>query len=473
MYIKDFSVDGYVKRRLKDIEIASLAEDEYDKIIDKEETFRRNIRNLLKHFPEKYELNPFKFEIDVFKFFPLNHFDDESISHFLDHIFKFKGESNMVGNKLLSNLNKITVDNRELSVDGKWRNFEFFYIKEQEQSEFAAQNIANKEKYRDIIRRNPRSAKLISYNFKIQIANLKKSNNLSDLSAIIDLGSDIILQMINYWVITIGDINFDKKVILVNKIEAFLSNFENKIVEIGIENNLKIDIADAVTIFVGFLERRNEFGEYVNIINDLMDEEKNDSEFFDAVPNAYKLNKKSRYDDVKYKEIILEGKYIDQFDKKLEYTKVAIDIFQKYGGRIADVGNLLDQKVYFREIYLSNSKYKVKASTIIRKMLVEFKKSGNPDSYDKASEYMFLREKISRGYFRETSNLELYHLKNKLQVIVYKTLITSMLCYSYERSLDLLDELIEGLTPLCFCGIDDLLESVGEPRIFKKSVPVQ
>ena len=46
MYIKDFSVDGYVKRRLKDIEIASLAEDEYDKIIDKEETFRRNIRNL-------------------------------------------------------------------------------------------------------------------------------------------------------------------------------------------------------------------------------------------------------------------------------------------------------------------------------------------------------------------------------------------------------------------------------------------
>lgn len=466
MYIKDFSVDEYVNRRLIDMEIAGLTEDEYDKVINKEEAFNKNIRNLLKHFPEKYEINHFKFEIDVFKYFPLNHFNDESIGFFLDHIFKFKGESNMVGNKLLSNLNKITVDNKDSTVDSKWRNFEFFYIKEQKQSDFSAQNNINKEIYRNIIRKNPRNAKEISYKFKKQIEYLKKSNNLSDLSAAIDLSSDIILQMINYWVITFEDITFEKKVILANKIEAYLLNLEKKIIELGIKNNLELDLADAVTIFVEFLERRNDFGEYINVINELMEEEKNDSEFFDIIPNVYKLNKRSLYDNIKYKEIILEGKHIDQFNKKLENTKEAIDIFQKYGGRIADTTNLLDQKVYFREIYLSNSKYKVKASTIIRKMLEGYKNNGNPNSYDKASEYLFLREKISRGYFRETSSLELYHLKNKLQKIVYKTLITSMLCYNYQCSLDYIDELIERLTSLCFSGIDDLLEKIGETRIF-------
>ncbi len=50
---------------------------------------------------------------------------------------------------------------------------------------------------------------------------------------------------------------------------------------------------------------------------------------------------------------------------------------------------------------------------------------------------MFLREKISRGYYRETSSLAIYNSKNKTQKDIYKFHLAALLIYNHKSSLSL------------------------------------
>lgn len=471
MGLSNFNIDEYVESRLLGLDCEKLTLEQIDDLLNKKDTFARNVRNLLTHFEKDDYLERFSFKTDIFKYFPISSFNEVEIGLFLDHIFNLKNNDRMIGNKLISNINKISIDNKDSSINDKWRKFDFFYINKPEASYFPEKLNYYKYMNREIIRRRPQNVKEMISNMRCQIKELEIENNSSNLQFAIDLVLDAILQMINYWVITIPDLQESIKIQIATKIESYLIDFESALNQNFFKKRCDVLFDEAIAIFISILEQRNNFGEYISVIELLEEEENEDSAFFGPVPNVYKVDKCSDIPIERHKEIILEGMTIDEYGDKLNKTKETIELFARYGGRIANHKNLLDIKVYFREIYLSNSKYKRKASTIIRKFLKKYKESGKADSYEKASEYLFLREKISRGYYRETSSLQLYYLKNKLQKKLYHILMDTMLCYDFLTTLMYLEQLFEEITPLCFSGIDDIFEQHNMQRIFLKSIP--
>lgn len=466
MVLSNFNIDEYVESRLSGLDCEKLTFEQIDDFLNKKDTFARNVRNLLTHFEKDDYLERFSFKTDIFKYFPISSFNAVEIGLFLDHIFNLKNNDRMIGNKFISNINKISIDNKDSSINDKWRNFDFFYINKPEASYFLEKLNSYKYMHREIIRRRPQNVKEIISNMRCKIKELEIENNSSNLQFVIDLVQDAILQMINYWVITIPNLQESIKIQIATKIESFLIDFESGLNQNFFKKRCDVLVDEAISIFISILAQRNNFGEYISVIEFLEEEENEDSAFFGPVPNVYKVDKYSDIPIERHKEIILEGMTIDEYGNKLNKTKETIELFARYGGRIANPESLLDIKVYFREIYLSNSKYKRKASTIIRKFLKEFKESGKADSYEKASEYLFLREKISRGYYRETSSLKLYNLKNKLQKKLYHVLMDTMLCYDFLTTLKYAEQLFEEITPLCFSGIDDIFEQHNMQRIF-------
>lgn len=465
MGLSNFNIDKYVESRIFDFDCEKITLEQMDDLLNKKDTFARNVRNLFTHFEKNENLEKFSFKKDILKYFPISSFKDDEIGLFLDHIFNLKNNDKIIGNKLISNINKISVDNKDSGIDDKWRKFDFFYINKPEASRFSEKLISYKCMHREIIRRSPQNAKKMISNMKRQLDELKIENNSSNLEFAVDLVSDAILQMISYWVITIPDLQESKKIQLSTRIESFYIEFESSLNQ-NLSKRGDISFDEAIAIFISILAQRNNFGEDISIIDLLEEEENEEPTFFGFVPDTYKVDKNSDIPIEMHKEIILEGMTIDEYQDKLNKTKETIDLFARYGGRIANPENLLDIKVYFREIYISNSKYKRKASTIVRKFLKEFKESDNANSYEKASEYLFLREKISRGYYRETSSLQLYNLKNKLQKKLYHILMDTMLCYDFLTTLKYLEQLFEEITPLCFSGIDEILEENNIQRIF-------
>ena len=105
---------------------------------------------------------------------------------------------------------------------------------------------------------------------------------------------------------------------------------------------------------------------------------------------------------------------------------------QQYGNRLCYDTCLQDIKVYFREIYLSKQTYRrQKTSKIVDnylKLVKQFQdenKDGLPP-FQKESQYIFVREKISRGYFREKNLSSAYVAKIELTEKLDKLLLK---CY--------------------------------------------
>ena len=317
-----------------------------------------------------------------------------------------------------------------------------------------------------IIRKTPIKVKTLIDDMVLTLLNLKKSNIINDLEYIIDYVSDALLQSLNYWLFTFEDLTYDKKMIIADNVDKYLENFEKKVNNILKNRNLNITLEDTMSIFISFLVTRNEFGEYMRIIDTLEEEQEKESSLFGLPIPEYRLQKKDVISQDKMKGIITEGRKIDRFNEKLENTKETLRIFSKYGGRNVSDDCALDIKVFFREIYISNTKYKRKALTIVRKCLEVFNDNKSMDSFELSSEYMFLREKINRGYFRETNDLRLYNRKNRIQYNLDKVLLKIILLYDYTESIDLLVLLTKELLPICFSGIDYLLEKNYRTRIF-------
>lgn len=118
-----------------------------------------------------------------------------------------------------------------------------------------------------------------------------------------------------------------------------------------------------------------------------------------------------------YKTIFSEGIRVPNIDNKIAIARKLINVMQKYGGRYCVDSSLQDIKVYFREIFMSKETYhRQKTKKIVEDYLAhvdEFKEKnlpGLPD-FQRQSQYIFLREKISRGYFREKNLSEAYAAK--------------------------------------------------------------
>lgn len=170
--------------------------------------------------------------------------------------------------------------------------------------------------------------------------------------------------------------------------------------------------------FVSYLKHRSKLKEETDIYRELEKEAKQFPELFSLVQEEYIAEKilLPEKDIIKYEKIITEGKTIYRFKEKLCIVRRFIDIMRLYGSRQCYSNCLQDLKVYFREIYISKATYKRQQAhkiveDYIKKVDIAAEKNEKIPEFNKKSQYMFVREKVSRGYFREKGLLTNYYEK--------------------------------------------------------------
>lgn len=200
-----------------------------------------------------------------------------------------------------------------------------------------------------------------------------------------------------------------------------------------------MEIENASLLFYYYLSLRSKYGEQINICKELKREEEDETELFKDVDEEF-ITSKEPCDISEAKRIITEGTNPREYQRKLEEACEIIDIFSRYGGRDINPYNTQDVKVHFRELFISNSRYKRKAMTIAREYLKTCIENQCVEDFEKKSEYIFLREKITRGYFREKNTLFLYHMKNEIQEKFYDIMIRIFLLYDYNFSMAIIHD---------------------------------
>ncbi len=114
---KDFDVNSYVCQYLKDSGYSTSYID-YESI---KESYIKQTIQLLKYFNNIEGLDFFdnSSSAHILTYLPLSKFQKEDIGKYLTHLFDCK---NVIGEKVISQLNKTNVNNINPSVEGKLRN---------------------------------------------------------------------------------------------------------------------------------------------------------------------------------------------------------------------------------------------------------------------------------------------------------------------------------------------------------------
>jgi len=272
-------------------------------------------------------------------------------------------------------------------------------------------------------------------------------SNLGYIRDYIDCVSDSILHYLMYRVI-INPSSINKKTsidCLSDKLDELynLVNFqlEQKRAEQQKEN--KLTSKTLTEYFTAYRHHYSIYHEELDIIDTLISEIHEDKVLFCPLKDEYRAAEISLSDErnKKSKDIITENNHIYGYKKKLEETRTFIDIMFKYYDRQCSSDCLLDIKVYFREIYMSKAKYKKKqAMAMVRNYLMLVKKEGF-QPFEKHSQYMFLSEKIRRGYFRELGVLDLYVAILNIHKKLYNLLLKTYLLYEFLDVVDLINSI--------------------------------
>lgn len=276
----------------------------------------------------------------------------------------------------------------------------------------------------------------------------------------IDYVANVILQFMVYKVIrncNIEDKIAIKKIsdkikelnILINK---QLERQKNKWITEKEANNSQLNAEGVTSCFSMYVTHRSKFYEEYEIKQILKREMDENSSLFGTVPQKWKAPKVfiKEEDIKKVQNIITEGCSVDQYNKKIKVVRKFIDIMNIYGMRDNYSLCLQDLKVYFREIFISKASYKKrKASRIVKDYLNKFEEAKNngdsiPD-FSKQSQYMFIREKISRGYFREVGLSNGYIEKIELEKKLYELLLKLYLFYDVQTSLEFIYDINKEL----------------------------
>ncbi len=270
----------------------------------------------------------------------------------------------------------------------------------------------------------------------------------------IDYIANVLLQLLVYRIINQDNIKALNIIeVLSEKVNELNELIEKQLIkkktewQQSKENGQNVLDAELVSkCFSSYITHRSKFYEEYKIKKILKDEMLSFPLLFKDVPKEYTAAKIIvSEDDKSIKNIITEGKHIDGYKEKIETVKVFIDIMADYGGRQCYSSCLQDLKVYFREIFISKSSYKKRmASRIVKEYINQFelaKKEGNniPD-FNKQSQYMFIREKISRGYFREKGLSKEYIEKIIFEKELYDLLLKIYLFYNVQDSLKFIYE---------------------------------
>lgn len=393
-----------------------------DQMMEYRETLTKNVQNLLKEF------NGYTNEFDVdkkniFSYFPLKSLEKEEQIKFLDHIMELKSEKNIIGNKVVHNIKKITYDLNDSRFDA-------LNIKDYKDYELTKEENNIKKANREIIRRNIRDISQLFVNIEKATKCVRKNN--TDLFSYLNIINDIMIQSLIYWVVTIEHLVDDEREMWLKKIETHISYF----MQTGDKEVKNTKLDDDILVFITFLKYRNKYGEHYKTMKIFLEEQEKEQSLFENISNEYKVSKDILVNGQDLKLILNEGRHrCDNFEEKLEQTKVMISFFKDINSRVVSEECVLDLKVYFREFFISKSKYKTTALNMIKKHLQGEKEMT-------FSEQVFLNEKISRGYFRESLPIKFYNYKSEIQRKVYLAQIKLLLTYD-------IDEIITKSENLC------------------------
>lgn len=211
---------------------------------------------------------------------------------------------------------------------------------------------------------------------------------------------------------------------LTRKADSFIGDFENvrKKLYIEADSSERLESDRVLQYFRYFIIHRNRLFENSEIYTILINEMDKYPELFKEVSEEYWADKVFLTEKLicsnDIQNIITENENVPNYKKKLATAREFITVMQKYGRRNCYDNCLQDIKVYFREIYISKQTYhRQKSSKIVEDYLQKFKKieegEGLPD-FQKESQYIFIREKITRGYFREKNLSKAYADKCEL-----------------------------------------------------------
>lgn len=409
----------------KKIEQWQLEDLEEDKIV-----LMKNVTNLLKEFRD-FQLFFQEDNTKIFQYLPLDYLTSPQQIQVLDHLMDLKnkvpidtedkmkkgnGKNVFIGNKVVHNLKKISFD---LPED----RFDHMRLVPMTNNRYISKEMNIKSSNRRIIRQDPQHYYQIKDHIQTISQYIVDSHESDTLYPLCNIITDVVLQAVIYWVIANPHVSIQRKKQILTTMEHFLdeSTRQPKI------QFQEVDLSTAIPIFVAFLKYRNRYGEHEKVSNILLEEQQDEPTLFQIVPTEFQVYKENSPQIPNLKQILTEGVRCDNFEQKLSETKRIIDLFSQRGRNLS-TNSLLDLKVVFRELYLSKSKYKTTASSIIKKW-----ETADATGEILPSQERFVNEKISRGQFREHNPIELYDLKNTIQGKIYKFHLENFLTYDLRQ----------------------------------------
>lgn len=269
--------------------------------------------------------------------------------------------------------------------------------------------------------------------------------NLTYVKEYIDYIINNIMQLVVYRIILNSDID---TLAVLQELSKEVKNLTNELdVKLGEKRKKqkKEDILTASQVmqyFVAYLKHYSRLKEETDIYEELKKEAKQFPALFNLVKEEYIAEKVllPEEDIIKYKEIITEGESIYRFKEKLSTVRKFVNIMRAYGGRQCYPNCLQDLKVYFREIYIIKATYRRQQThkiveDYIKKVDLAVEKNGEIPEFDKKSQYLFVREKINRGYFREKGMLADYYGKITFTGELYDLLLKIYWLCDFEDAL--------------------------------------
>lgn len=437
-------VDWYIDKKYT----LDMLEGEVDDLEDSREVLTKNVQKLLKEFKEYRDT----FDIEnnlVFQYFPLEFLSKEEQYQFLSHLIEIKNDEGGIGNKVIYNLKKITSD---LEDD----RFDKLLLKEPEIGTEGLQALVKlmvqvNEWNRDIISNDWGNVKMLMDWHQERASIIGELGDTNRIFFLLATYRYSITQSVMHWVACCDCIHDDKKVEILQSLKEYLIHFQGIVREEKKNKNRTYSLETILPIFTSILKIRNHGGKEWKLNQVLHEEQENDSSYFQPVPEEYHADKNTPIAGVNLKHFLNEGPgRCDDFEEKLAQTKELIQRLEENDMWGVSSNSLLDLKVYYRELYICKSKYKIRVTNTVRKWLSPYEET------PPLSELVFLQHKISRGYFREEVPIEYFNMVNEISYLVEVTMIEILLCYDLEEILHYSSLMNLTMHRLAFSGIKEV-----------------
>lgn len=260
---------------------------------------------------------------------------------------------------------------------------------------------------------------------EIGISNLKQDILVTDL--ISEAFEFLFMQSVIYQIMRNSSLEKEKKREYLFRVNSRLEHVLQK--EIHLKNNLFEDIFSSFAVYLSRIKKRDYVNSYIAVLDVLEQEMIEEPKLFEDVKGEFECKerwlKEFDNDIEQLMHIVLEGEKEkkERFIRKRKASVDTIKLLRNIADRNLCEHYLQHFKAVYREIHLSKVKSEYKsgknAQTIVRQIFhVDQSKEQN------ILELIFLREKISRGLFRETGLIEEYKIKNKIQRNLYIILLS-------------------------------------------------